>query len=85
MRLVLGNPDVTDYLREHEALQVGGAQPVALVLLRNNTSSGRCAVGLHVVVDGKDCLVKMTLDMLQTLGEVARASALEQYGEDRLP
>jgi hypothetical protein len=85
VRLVIGNDEVRDHMLAYKGLEHGGVQPVAAVLLRNNTSSGRCAVGLHVQIDGKNVFVKLTLDMLQTVAEVMRTGAIEQYGEGRAP
>jgi hypothetical protein len=85
LKLLLQNEAVTGYLVAHPRLQNGGTVPEAVMLLRNNTSAGRCAVALHVVIDGRDHLVKLTLDMWQTIAEVSRSMAVELYGEERAP
>jgi hypothetical protein len=80
--MIVGVDEVTEYLTERPALSYGGHQPEAVLLLRNNTSAGRSAVAMHIRIDGRDELVKVSLDMLETIVSACRTAA-EMRGEYR--
>lgn len=85
LRILVGYEDVLAYIEERPGLHEGGALPITALLLRNNTSAGRCAVGLHIQIEGRDHFVKLSLDMLELLAGTMRSAAVVQYGEGRKP
>lgn len=85
VKLLTGNNAVLKYMVEHPALCEGGVTPSTILLLPSGTLAGRCAVSMHVQIDGRDRLVSLTLDTFQLVAEVMRAAAETQYKETREP